>query len=188
MKKIEYLIYDKLKSFNTKELLIREFSYDENTLCYEFRNELLKFYNPFLHDCIRFMIINGRDNPIISVSNDDMFFCEIASQFSQGEKILVITLLPNGGTFAIYKNIKLIIHSNEDNHINFPHIHIIGDSGISTILDLNTLQFMNEDFLNKKEIKKILEYVKNHRTFLIESYNKVVHHEQLNKVVIDIIK
>lgn len=188
MKKIKYLIYDKIRNLNTKTLKLKKFYYTENTLCYEFREQLLKSYPILLHDCIDFMIINGRDNPIISLKTCDMFFGEIARQFLPKEKIIVIPLIPNGGTFAIYKNIKLIIHSKEDIHKNLPHIHVIGDTGISTRLDLNTLTFIDKDFLSKKERKKILEYVRKNKDFLIESYNKIVQHQELDKIVIDIIK
>lgn len=187
MRKIEYLVYDLIHKYNIEEFKTQIFNYNEKTLVAEFRKVLLSLYPNIESHLIEFEVLNGFDNPIISYETSDLYLSEFIGDLPENVKLIIIPKFPIGGIFATYKNIKLLIHSNEDVHRNEPHIHIISSDGMATRLNLNTMLFLDEDFLSSKEKKKILNYVKKNKQTLLDYYQLVVEHKEVDKVCIDII-
>lgn len=195
MKKFKYFIYDVLDIKKEKEICIEEFEYDSTTLVYDFYNKLLKEYidaNEKNLDSykdvvqnISFSAIDIIENIRISESTFDLFFSELV-ELHKEKTYCIIPVLPVGEVMAQYRNYKIIIHSNENNHLRFPHVHVYDQVRQSAIISLHNFEITdNGIFLKSKDRKKIIEYLKNNKEKLIDFYNQVIEHKEVEKIVID---
>ena len=197
MKKFRYFIYDVLNISNKKEIEIFEFEYDNTTLAIDFFHDLYKKYiienNERLRDYsylinnISFHILDIFNYVVIDDFSKDLFFWEIIEQHKEDKVFCVEPVFPVGDTVAKYHNYKIIIHSNENNHLRYPHVHVYDQIGQNTIVSLLNFKMEDDTFLKRKDKKKILDYIKENKNKLIEHYNQIIDHKEIQKVVIDII-
>lgn len=196
MNKIKYFMYDNDNNINCNNIELKEFYYDEKTLIWNFYKELLQVYVDLdysnindieeMSSLIYFKIIDVRGFRIIDNSIKDVKFTDLIHDFLN-QILLVIPMLPIGGTMAVYRNIKIIIHSNEDNHLNFPHVHVIGAGFDDIFINLNNFEIVEGSFKDNKTKKKIINYITENQQKLLNYYNDVINHRILDKVVKDII-
>lgn len=191
-KKLKYFIYDYQNGINTKKVKIEKYKYNYNTFVKDFYNHLLKKYRKIYKDMVNspFLVSFCIENtPFFSRINFDTQFLYMDEIIHNNDRVhCIIPNLPIGGTFATYKNIKLVMHSNEDIHKNLPHIHVISKEGLDTRINLLTLEEIDDNFLSKKELKTINNYLKDKQDFLLKCYDDIINHKNLAKFEIDIIR
>jgi len=191
MKKIRYFIYDSLEIRKNDNIIIETFQYDSNTLVYEFYNEL---YNKYIiankerikDDCngsLTFDIRTEMATMVIDDSNKGLFLSEVI-KFEKSIYCIIPTL-PIGGIFAIYKNYKIIINSKEENHQRFPHVHVYNQIGEDVVVSLIDLEITGEMTISKKDMRKIVKYIKENKDELIILYNQIIMHKNIGKIEID---
>ena len=100
----------------------------------------------------------------------------------------VIPDLPVGGVLAEYRNYKIVIHSNENNHLHFPHVHVYDQIRQNSYVSLVDYEVKGDLSLKDKSGKKIMNYIKKNTEKLTAHYNDVVSGKIVGKVVIDIIE
>ena len=194
---VKYFIYDNDNNLNCNDnIIIKEFHYNEKTLVWDFYKELLQAYVNINYNDIQdvsqmssliyFKIIDVRGFRTIDSSLNDTKFIDLIHDFPN-QLLNVIPMLPIGATMAVYRNIKVIIHSNEDNHLNFPHVHILGAGFDDIFISLNNFEIIEGNFKDNKTKKKIIDYLIENQQILLDYYNDVVNHRTLDKVVKDII-
>ena len=174
---------------------VEEFSYDENTLVYDFYKVLCKKYVDIGYNdakCIEdleyllsFNIVDNVNSRSIGIDNGNDYLKDIIVGI-EDKLLCILPSLPVGATFAAYRGIKIVIHSNEGNHVNYPHVHVINNE-FETVINLDSLEIVEGVELNGKVKKKIMKYLEENQEFLIDCYNKIVGHEDVGKIEIDII-
>lgn len=180
----------------TNSINISEFEYNHNTLVWDFYRHLLKAYVDIkfndldnIDDLIMllsFSIIDNVNSREINPDTGDLYFDELIHDLE--EKILcIVPVLPIGATFASYRCYKIVIHSNEGNHLNFPHVHVISKNGLTTVIDLVKLEIVEGVELVGKEKKKIFNYLDENREILINVYKKIVSGMEIGEIKIDLI-
>lgn len=194
MKKFKYFVYDVLNISGEKQINIKEFEYDSTTLVYDFYKKLLEEYivaneerlgiYKDLVDNISFNAIDIIENIRISNSTFELFFSELA-ELHNDKIYCIVPSLPIGEIMAQYRNYKIIIHSNENNHLRFPHVHIYDQVGQNAIASLIDFKISEGLYLKRKDEKKILEYLRENKEKLIDFYTQVIEHKTIEKVVID---
>lgn len=127
------------------------------------------------------------NNRLIGQFNSDEYLFDVLSDIAD-KTLCIIPQLPVGATFAKYNNYRIVIHSDEDIHRNFPHVHVLSGDGDGTVIDLNKLEFCEGIELTGKDKKKIFEYLKDNQKTLLDYYNQIVEHKILDKISIEIIK
>ena len=192
----KYFIYDVLNISGEKEIRIEEFEFNSGTLVYDFFNILYKKYvtnnyerlgdNKELIKYISFKILDIISNPLIDDSSFDLFFNDIIENHDLEKVYCVEPIFPIGDIVARYHNYKIVIHANEDNHQNFPHVHIYDQIGENAIVNLINFQIKGKISINRKEKKIIIDYIKSDKVRLIEYYNRIIEHKNVEKMVIDI--
>ena len=189
-KKIKYFIYDFYNNINTKQVIIKEFEFNDNTLILDFYKELSKQYldiykdicnNPYL---VSFVVQNPPYYFKINYCTQNLYMDELL--YIEDIIYCITPCLPIGGTLAIYRNIKLVMHTNENNHLRFPHIHIETPNG-DTYINIKTNE-INDNILSKNEKKKIDEYINNHKKELLDMYDDIINHRHIGKIEIDFIE
>ena len=196
---LRYFVYDIINNINTTDkITIKEFKYDSKTLVNSFYRELLNIYKTINFNdldnveniselIISFTIIDNVNQREIGSLNADDYLLDVLTDIE--DKILcIIPRLPVGATFAKYNNYKIVIHSNEDIHRNFPHVHVLSNQGDGTVIDLVNMEISEGVELTGKDKKKIFEYLEENRELLINYYRQVVEHKLLDKISIEIIK
>lgn len=197
MKEISYFIYDNENNLNcNKSLNIKTFKYNSETLIWDFYKELLQEYVYIKYDgassidelssLIYFKIIDVRGFRVIDESICDSKIEDLLNDL-ETKLLIIFPILPIGATMASYKNIKIVIHSNEDVHLNYPHVHIIGAGYDDIFINLNTFDIIEGEFKDKKIKKKILAYLEGNQKKLLDYYDDVVNHKTIDKVNKDII-
>lgn len=196
MHQIRYFIYDSFNIADQQKIDIEEYKYNSTTLIHDFYNELvkkyiivnkekIKDYDIFLKN-ITFRLLDDIFGFEIDYTTKDLFLYEKLR--NQKDKIYcIVPVLPIGGTIALYKNYKIIVHSNENNHLRFPHVHVYNQVGASSIISLIDFKITGDLEMKRKEESKILEYIKNNKERLTELYNQIIEHKEIGKVVIDVI-
>lgn len=187
MKKLRYFIYATLNNINTQSITIEEFEYNNKTKVWDFYYELAKKYVEINYngateidqiiETIPFEIIGIMNTPIDYDHGNILLFkyCE-----KMLDRILcIIPIFAIGGLVAQYNNYKLVIHSNEDNHKYFPHIHI-NSVADCIVIDLKTLKQVEGFPITGKAKKKIFKYLKDNQNYLIQLYDDIV-----NKKIVD---
>lgn len=196
MKKFKYFIYDVLNITKEKEICIKEFEYNSTTLVYDFfyvlleeyiksNEERLGIYKDVI-DNISFVCIDIIEDIRINNSTFDLFFSELA-ELHEEKVYCIVPSLPIGEIMAKYRNYKIIIHSNENNHLRFPHVHIYDQVGQNAVASLIDFTISDGLYLKRKDEKKIVEYLQKNQEKLTNFYNQVIEHKIPEKVVIDII-
>lgn len=190
-KTIKYFIYDSINQINTNQISIKQFSYDSNTLVLDFYKELIKEYHDIYKDTndnlyfVSFIIQNPPLCPEISDRTIDLYIDDIIE--NPNIIICLTPVLPIGGTFASYKNNKIIMHSNEGNHLHFPHVHYI-QHGLESVISLETFEIVEGVDIPKKDYKKIVEYLMKNKKYLIETYYMIVNGQAIGKIAMDVIQ
>ncbi len=189
MKKLRYFIYDTLNNINTDSIEVEEFEYNNKTKVWNFYYELAKKYveinyNGFTEidqviETIPFEII-GAITTSIDYDHGDM----LLTKYCHGMLNRVLCIIPIfciGGLIAQYNNYRLIIHTNEDNHKHFPHIHVdsIGDC---SVINLVTLEQVEGIPITGKAKKKIFGYLKDNQEFLMQRYDDIVNKKIVDKI------
>lgn len=189
---IKYFIYDYQNGINTNRIKIEKFKYNKNSYVKDFYDHLLIKYKKIYKDLVNspFLVSFYIENtPFFSKINFDTQFLYMDEIIHNNNLIhCIIPNLPIGGTFATYKNIKLVMYSNEDIHRNLPHIHVISKTGLETRINLLTLEEIDNNFLSKKELNTINKYLKDKQDFLLKCYDDIINHRNLAKFEIDIIR
>ncbi len=196
---LKYFVYDTVNDINTKKVSIEEFEYNKSTLVWDLYRELLKTYVNIRYNDLDniddigqlicgFNIIDTVNRIEISEFNGTSNLSEVISNVK--DKILcIIPLLPIGATVAEYnKKYKVIIHSQEDNHQRFPHVHVCSKDGLSCVVNLNNLEIVEGVELTGKPRKIIWQYLENNKDFLIETYNMILKHKDTGKIEIEILR
>ena len=194
MRKFKYFIYDVLDITKKKEITIREFEYDSTTLVYDFFNKLLNEYivankkNLGIYkdvvENISFNAIDIIESIRINEATFDLFFSEL-TELHKDKTYCIIPVLPIGEVMAQYRNYKIIIHSNENNHLHFPHVHVYDQVGQNAFVSLINFEMSDGLYLKRKDKEKIIKYLEDNKEKLIDFYNQVVDHKLVEKVVID---
>ena len=195
MGNFKYFIYDVLNISGEKEIKIEDFEFNSGTLVYDFYNVLYKKYvidnskrlgnNKELIKNISFKILDIISNPLIDDSSFDLFFNDIIENHDLEKVYCVEPIFPIGDVVAKYRNYKIVIHSNEDNHQNFPHVHVYDQIGQNAYVSLTNFEMSKGLFMKRKDKNKILDYIKDNKEYLTNFYNQVIEHKEKEKVVID---
>lgn len=198
-KVLKYFLYDIQSGINNgNDILVKEFKYTNLTLTNSFYYELLDEYvknnynslstaNEISELISTFIVVDNVNNRLIGQFNSDEYLSDVINGI--GDKTLcIIPKLPVGATFAKYNNYRIVIHSDEDIHRNFPHVHVLSGDGEGTVIDLNKLEFYEGIELTGKDKKKIFKYLKDNQKILLDYYNQIVEHKILDKISIEIIK
>lgn len=186
MKKIKYILYDRYNNKNNLVIKIKEFEYDDNTLVLDFEREILDVFYKDKDTCTyKFKIINNFDEPLIDEDTRSMYFDEFLRDYATKEIVIVVPIIPCGGTIARYKNINLVIHTDEEKHYHFPHIHVYSASEPKGVINIQTLEFHHgvDDF-SKKDKKIIAKYVEENQGFLLKLYKDFLSGNEVKKVSI----
>ncbi len=196
MKTLNYYIYDLQNGINNKDISIDEFLYDENTLVFDFYNKLLGKYVEIkyndatcledLYEKLWFNIVDNINGRELRPENGNEYLLDLIGDIKDN-LLCILPKLPVGATFAMYGKDKIIIHSNEGNHLHFPHVHVIASTGMDTVISLDTFEICEGVELVGKEKKKIINYLKEKQDFLKSCYNQIVEHKVMDKITIDVI-
>ena len=189
MKKLKYFVYDTLNNINTQSITIEEFEYNNKTKVWDFYYELAKKYVEIgyndateidqIIETIQFEII-GVITTSIDYSHGDMLLTKYFHSMLN-RVLCIIPIFGIGGLIAQYNNYRLIIHTNEDNHKRFPHIHV--DSiGNCSVINLVTLEQVEGIPITGKAKKKIFGYLKEYQDFLIQRYDDIVNKKIVDKM------
>ena len=197
MRKFNYFIYDVLNIENEEINKVKFFYYDSTTLVHDFYNTLVKEYVIYNRervedyestvDNILFYIPCLVKDKVINDETLDLFFDELIDKIDN-HVYCIIPDLPVGGVFAEYRNYKIVIHSNESNHLHFPHVHIYDQIRQNSYVSLVDYEVKGDLSLKDKSGKKIMKYIKDNTKKLTEYYNDIVSGKIVDKVVIDIIE
>lgn len=197
MKKFNYFIYDILNIESDKKNEIKSFEYDSTTLVLDFYNTLVKEY--IVKNCervddfesvsqmIEFYIPCLVKDKIINGKTFELFFDELITK-ADNHLYCVIPDLPVGGVLAEYRNYKIVIHSNENNHLHFPHVHVYDQIRQNSYVSLVDYEVKGDLSLKDKSGKKIMNYIKKNTEKLTALYNEIISGKVVDKVVIDIIE
>lgn len=198
-KVLKYFLYDIQSGINNgNDILVKEFKYTNLTLTNSFYYELLDEYvknnynslstaNEISELISTFIVVDNVNNRLIGQFNSDEYLSDVLSDIAD-KTLCIIPQLPVGATFAKYNNYRIVIHSDEDIHRNFPHVHVLSGDGEGTVIDLNKLEFYEGIELTGKDKKKIFKYLKDNQKILLDYYNQIVEHKILDKISIEIIK
>ena len=186
MKKIKYILYDRHNKKNNIALKAKEFEYNDETLVLDFEREILNAFYKDKDTCTyKFKIINGFDEPLIDEETRSMYFDEFLRDYTSKETVIVVPIIPCWGTIARYKNINLVIHTDEEKHYHFPHIHVYSASEPKGVINIQTLELYHEvDDFSRKDKKVIVKYVEENRAFLLKLYNDFISGKEVKKVSI----
>ena len=197
MKKFNYFIYDILDIESDKKIEIKSFEYNSTTLVLDFYNTLVNEY--VVKNCervddfesvsqmIEYYIPCLVKDKIINEKTFDLFFDELINN-EDNHVYCIIPDLPVGGVVAEYRNYKIVIHSNENNHLHFPHVHVYDQIKQNSYVSLIDYEIKGDLSLKDKAGKKIMKYIKKNTEKLTALYNDVVSGKVVDKVVIDIIE
>lgn len=198
-KVLKYFLYDIQSGINNgNDILVKEFKYTNLTLTNSFYYELLDEYvknnynslstaNEISELISTFIVVDNVNNRLIGQFNSDEYLSDVINGIAD-KTLCIIPKLPVGATFAKYNNYRIVIHSDEDIHRNFPHVHVLSGDGEGTVIDLNKLEFYEGIELTGKDKKKIFKYLKDNQKILLDYYNQIVEHKILDKISIEIIK
>lgn len=187
MNRIKYLLYDTDLNINTKKIKVEHFKYKDDTLVKDFKRHLLiKYYSLLSEEVLSFKIITTFDTYYIEFENTECKLKDFFREIDTKNIILIVPCLPEGGTIARFDCFRIVIHSNEENHRNMPHIHIIKHDGGSMRIRLIDLKPLDKNILPKKIYKNIYDYLEKNRDYLIKMYDEIVNHKEIEKFVIDI--
>ena len=175
MKTLKYLFYDNFHDINTKELKICSFRFNNKTKVKELYGELRRNFYPGEEYGIEFIIVDNINNNKIGIENLDANIISVLNNCHLDNTVIIYSVLPVGGTGAIYKGYRIYINSNELKHKHVPHAHVEYGGFLTTRINLITLEIMNKDiFCNRKDKKKILGYLEKNQEKWIGYYNSIV--------------
>ena len=195
--RLKYFIYDAINNINTDEIIVKEFEYNNLTMVWDFYRTLLESYVDIKYNDLDniddigqlicgFNIINNVNQIEVSEFNGTESLSDIIVGL-EGKILCIIPLLPIGATVAKYQKYKIIIHSNEDNHQRFPHVHVIEKNGQSCVVNLKDLKIVEGIKIKGKTKKIIWDYLEDRRQFLIDTYNMILNHKDTKKIEIEIL-
>ncbi len=73
------------------------------------------------------------------------------------------------GTIAIYKNIRIVIHSRDHSP---PHVHAIAPSA-EAVFNLITLELIRVEGFNYQAVKQIKEFIEPRRNEFLEAWYEI---------------
>lgn len=79
------------------------------------------------------------------------------------------------GTVAIYRNIRIVIHSNDHKP---PHVHAIGPDA-EAVFNLETMDLIRCHGFNSKAVTQIRYFIETRKEQLLEAWNEI-HGEEKN--------
>ncbi len=195
MEKFKYFIYDVLSIEKDKNIIVKEFEYDRSTLVYDFYNKLFNDYivsnkerlgkYDFIGNNVYFRIVDVISDVLLDSSNGDLFMYEVLLNHDLDKTFCVLPVLPIGDVVARHKNFKIAIYSND--HQQFPHVHVYDQVGQNFVVSLVDLKIHHDVHFNRKDKKKIMDYIKENREILKNHYEEMLSGKLVEKFVVDII-
>lgn len=175
MKTLKYLFYDNANDINNKELKINIFKYNDETIVKDLYMELRnKFYSDYGCE-VDYVIVDNICNYQIKFDNFEKPLKSVLEHCHLDNIIIVYSVLPIGGTGAIYNSYRIYIHSNELIHKHLPHVHVEYGGFNETRINLETLEIMDDDiFCSRKDKKKIIGYLKENQDRWIGYFNSII--------------
>ena len=73
------------------------------------------------------------------------------------------------GTIAIYRNIRIVIHSRDHSP---PHVHAIGPDA-EAVFNLITMELIRADGFDSKSVKQIGQFIWSRKIELLEAWNEI---------------